>query len=51
MVQLLVQPLEVADPVAIGVEEGLDVKLVDYRILVPQRVSNNLSLRLQGIHS
>ena len=51
VVQLLVQTLEVANPVAIGVEEGLDVKLVDYRILVPQRVSNNLSLRLQGIHS
>ena len=32
------QPLEIADAVVVGVEERLDVELVDDRILVPERV-------------
>jgi len=38
IVELAAQPLEVADAVVIGVEKGLDVQLIDDRVLEPQRV-------------
>ena len=38
IIELAAQPLEIADPVVIGVEEGLDVQLIDDRVLVPKRV-------------
>ena len=38
VVELAAQPLKVADAVVVGVEEGLDVQLIDDRVLVPQRV-------------
>ena len=53
MIELFVQPLEIADTVAVGVEERLHVQLVDDRILVPQRVldAGVLGLRLQVVHA
>ena len=42
VVELLDQPGKVADAVGVAVEEGADVKLVDDRVLVPERI------RLQG---
>ena len=38
VVELLGQPLEVADAVAVAVVEGADVQLVDDRVLVPERI-------------
>src|SRR5206468_8936231 len=38
VIELAGQPLEVANAVIVTVEEGLDVQLVDDRVLVPQRV-------------
>src|SRR5437667_6208669 len=38
IIELAAQPLEIAAPVVIGVEERLDVELIDDRVLVPQRV-------------
>jgi hypothetical protein len=37
-VELLDEPVEVADAVAVGVVEGLDVQLVEDGVLVPERV-------------
>ena len=37
VVELLDQAVEIADAVAVGVEERLDVGLVDHRVLVPVR--------------
>jgi hypothetical protein len=45
VVELLDQPVEVADAVAVGVAEGLDVQLVEDGVLVPERV---LAHRLLG---
>lgn len=39
VIELLDQAREVADAVVIAVEEGLDVQLVDDRVLVPERVA------------
>ena len=38
VVELGVQPREVADAIVIGIEERLDVELIDDRVLVPGRV-------------
>ena len=38
VIQLLFQPLEVADSVSIAVAEGADVDLVDDRVLVPEHI-------------
>ena len=38
VVELVDQPGEVADAVVVGVEEGLQVDLVDHGVLVPERV-------------
>ena len=38
VVELLRQPLEIADAVVVAVEERLDVRLVDDRVLVPERI-------------
>jgi hypothetical protein len=38
VVELLGEAREVADPVAVAVEERLDVRLVDDGVLVPERV-------------
>ena len=38
VVELLGQPREVADAVVVAVEERLDVRLVDDRVLVPERI-------------
>ena len=38
VVELLRQALEVADAVVVAVEERLDVRLVDDRVLVPERI-------------
>ncbi len=38
MVESFGQAAEVADAVAVGVGVGLDVQLVDDRILVPERI-------------
>ncbi len=46
VVELGGQPLEVADAVAVRVEERLDVQLVDDRVLVPERAVRQLGLRL-----
>ncbi len=42
VVQLLEQPLEIADAVSVGVHEGLHVELVDNRVLVPLRIVREL---------
>src|SRR5947207_1001952 len=39
VVELARQPLEIADPVIVGVEERLDVQLIDDRVLVPERIA------------
>lgn len=49
MIELLVQAGEVADPVAIGVVERLDVQLVDDRILVPER--QRRAICIHRVHS
>ena len=38
VVELLDQAAEVADPIVVAVEEGLDVQLIQDRVLVPERV-------------
>ena len=43
VVELGDHPLEIADPVAIGVVERLDVGLVDDRVLVPVRIGGGQS--------
>ena len=50
VVQLLGEPGHVADPVTVGVEEGLDVQLVDDRVLVPLRISLGLPVRCRYPH-
>jgi len=42
IVQLLDQALEVADPVIVRIVEGLDMDLVDHRILVPERIGHRV---------
>jgi hypothetical protein len=32
------EALEITDPVVVGVQEGLDVELIDDRVLVPERI-------------
>src|SRR5713101_61018 len=39
-VELIVQATEVADSVAVAVAKGLDVQLVDDRVLVPKRITH-----------
>ena len=46
VVELGDQSGKIADAVVIGVEEGLDVKLVDDRILVPKRILMQSAARL-----
>ena len=41
VIELAAQPLEIADPIVVGVEERLDVQLIDDRVLVPQRVDES----------
>src|SRR5579875_3513067 len=48
VVELLPQAAEVADAVVIGIEEGLDVQLVDDRVLVPERVGTRRARRRAG---
>ena len=45
VVELRGEPAEVADAVVVGVEERLDVQLVDDRVLVPERVGGGGRLR------
>ena len=40
VVELLRQAREVADAVVVAVEEGADVRLVDDRVLVPERIGS-----------
>src|SRR5438046_7437420 len=40
IIQLFNQTTEVAHPVAVAVAEGLDVQLVDDRVLVPERIDS-----------
>ena len=44
VVQLLGQAVEVPDPVIVGIEERLDVQLIDDRVLVPERILLPLGL-------
>ena len=50
VVQLARQPLEVADAVSVAVGKGLDVQLIDHRILVPERIDGTRAWRGQAIH-
>jgi hypothetical protein len=45
IVELCVEAGEIADAVVVGVEERFDVQLIDYRVLVPERVLDELRLR------
>src|SRR5207237_7690080 len=47
VIELAREPLEIADPVIVGVKERLDVQLVDDRVLVPKRVLSR-GLRERG---
>ncbi len=38
VIELGEQPLEIADPVIVGIEEGFEMQLIDDRILVPQGI-------------
>jgi hypothetical protein len=49
VVELLGQPLEVADPVPVRVGEALHVQLVDDRVLVPERVDVRAGLGRGGL--
>src|SRR4029434_4865344 len=40
IIQLFDQATEITHPVAVAVAEGLDVQLVDDRVLVPQRIDH-----------
>jgi len=42
------QPRKIADAVVVRVEEGLDVQLVDHRVLVPERIVDDQSRRGGG---
>ena len=46
VVELLRQPGKVADAVVVAVEEGADVRLVDDRVLVPERIMSIGDCRL-----
>ena len=46
IVELLPHAFEVADPVIVGIVEGLDVRLVDQRVLEPQRVAAGRDFQL-----
>ena len=37
IIELAAQPLEITAPIVIGIEERLDVELIDDRVLVPHR--------------
>ena len=46
IVELAPQALEIADAVIVGIEERLDVQLIDDRVLVPQRIAAGRDLQL-----
>ena len=50
VVELLQQALEVADAVIVGIEEGLDVQLVDDSVFVPQGIVSHGSGLVHHIH-
>src|SRR5262249_21845487 len=41
VIELLDQPREITDAVAVGIEESLDVRFVDDRVLVPEGIAVN----------
>ena len=48
VIQAAHQPLEVADPVAIGIHVGADRQAVDHRILVPEVVDHRATRWLEN---
>ncbi len=48
VVEFLRQAAKIPDPVLVGIEEGLDVQLIDDRVLVPQRIVAECQRRRGG---